>query len=132
MIFRRKIKNLYILRIILVIENMAVSWVKWAWIRHYNPDAEWKSYTVDAHFYGNSATVQVSLSKMNMWSDDVAAYAFIRQVCSIDGDFQTCAYWENEESAPTIGKYYSINTVTMELRLYGPIMAQATLSGFVT
>jgi hypothetical protein len=110
---------------------MAIQWVKWAFMRRYNPDDEWKSYTYDVYFYGNTATVQVSLSKINMWSGDVAAYAFIRQACSIDGDFITCAYWEGDTTAPTIGKFNSIDKITMELRLYGPILAQATLSGFV-
>ena len=103
---------------------------KWAWMRRYNPDSEWKSYTFDALFYGNDATVHIALSKINMWDDDVAAYAFIRQVCTIDGDFQTCGIWEGDgETLPTTGSFKNISKVTMELRLYGPILAEATLLG---
>jgi hypothetical protein len=102
---------------------------KWAWMRRYNPDAEWKSYTFDAHFSGQTATLHLALAKVNLWSDDVAAYAFLRQVCSIDGDFQSCAFWENENDAPTTGTFHNLSKVTMELRLYGPILAQVNLLG---
>jgi hypothetical protein len=102
---------------------------KWAYMRRYNPDDEWKSYTYDVYFGGGSATVHVAISKINLWSDDVAAYAFLRQVCSINGGSQTCAFWASEESAPTTGSFQNISKVTMELRLYGPILADATLLG---
>ncbi len=103
---------------------------KWAQFTRYNPDAEWKPYTFDAHFYGASATVYVALSKINLWSDDVAAYAFIRQVFLEGGSSPYLA--EDPEAAPSTGWWGGIDKVRMELYLYGPVLARATLLGVYT
>ena len=99
---------------------------KWASFKKNNPDGEWRSYTMDVHFGGNSATVHVALSEINQWAEDVAAYAFIRSVHQVRGGNP---YWEDPEQAPSVGWWGGIDYLTMELYLYGPITARATLLG---
>ena len=99
---------------------------KWASFKRHNPEAEWRSYTMDVHFGGKSATVHVALSEINQWSDDVAAYAFIRTVYRVTG---TSPHWEDPELAPSVGSWTGIDYLIMELYLYGPITARATLLG---
>jgi|SRR5215203_5675728 len=103
---------------------------KWAYMRRYNPDSEWASYTYKVYFYGNDATVHIALNKINMWDDDVAAYAFIREVCFGGDGIAHCAFSEGDgETIRPTGTFKGIDYVAMELQLYGPILAEATLLG---
>lgn len=106
--------------------------VKNRWIRFYNPQAEWASYTFDVSFNQQDVTAQISLAKINIYqSDDTAAYAFIREHCGTDGDLQTCAFYESAHDAPTTKFIPGASRITFEVRVYGPMFAEANILGLI-
>ena len=90
------------------------------------PASASKRYTKSDSLGGANAVVSISLSEINQWNDDVAAYAIIYRVRSTDGRasfvgegdierFQSMGFWED------------IDVVDFGLYLYGPIRARTNL-----
>lgn len=70
-------------------------------------------------------TAQISLSKVNVWSDDVAAYAWIQQWKEITAHDPTDP--TPRELGRTIRRFKGIHWIRFALEVYGPIYAHATV-----
>jgi hypothetical protein len=99
----------------------------WVWShRAENPDAEWKRYTKPVSLGGANAVVSVSLSEINQWDDDVAAYAIIYRVRLTNGKADFVGEGDIEKFQ-SMGVWKDIDVVEFGLYLYGPIRARANL-----
>ena len=108
-------------------EFVAIVDVRRASITHYNSSSGWQWNDYDFDLGGTfPVKAEVFLSKVNMWDSDVAAEAFISEVCAGSGPV-LCTVYENDEGHVWIDRVSGVSRITMTLKTYGPIRATAML-----